>query len=161
MGCTPHTPERIVPRRLYDFGKVPAGNSRIVNLARRISVDGFQEVNFVIRGHTGAIGAGATIQIQPLMDASSFEDPAVFFVAAIDARTGFPVSITLTSTTTFPFLISYNLPSTGPFMTIRMIGAQPAIGQTTCNVTVSVDLITKGGTRPLEPTAGRFRGNRW
>jgi hypothetical protein len=161
MGCTAHTPLRVVTRRLYDFGKVPAGGMRVLNIARRLSVDGFQEVNFIIRGHAGSIGAGATILIQPLMDAWSLEDPSAFFITPIDARTGFPLNVPLSSTSTFPFLASFKMPSTGPYLSMRIFGSQPAIGQTTCNITLSVDLVTKGGTRPLEPTDGRFKGYRW
>jgi hypothetical protein len=160
MASTPHSTERIVTRRLYDFFHVPPGNSRVVNLARRVSTDGFQEINFVVRVHTGSIGVGASIQIQPLMDASTPEDPAQFFLAPINTA-GFPTTFTLNNMTTFPALVSYNLPATGPYMVLRLIGTQPAIGATACNVTLSVDVVRKGGTRPLEPTARRLLGYRW
>jgi hypothetical protein len=160
MGCTPHSAERIVTRRLYDFLHVPLGNSRVVNLARRVSTDGFQEINFVVRAHAGTIAAGATIQIQPLMDASTPEDPTQFFVAPITTA-GFPTTFTLNTMTSFPLLVSYNLPATGPYMALRLIGSQPVTAPATCNVTLSVDVVRKGGTRPLEPTARRLLGYRW
>jgi hypothetical protein len=148
---TTGTVVRILPKTFYDFLRLKASTTMTLRLASKIDVSVFTEAEWILRLHAATFSGTSQIQFTSIFDGYDFADPALVFTQNGTTAT-FAAANVPPAYTVLPIGTNF-----GRLLTLDMTATAPASGA--FNVTISVDLVLKGGDpRDMVDVANFYRG---
>ncbi len=150
---------RVLPRTVFNMLGLSNGGTAAFLIARHIDITPFTEAEFLVRVHSGTSITGTgpgMFQVQPVIDAYDFADPATDFNLPVAGAT-----TTINSGTAVPSVAVLNVGTTfGRLLGIQLTGTGGA-SMSALSLALSLDLIVKGGDpAAISGMPNAFRGYR-
>ena len=103
----------VMPKRFVDFGTLATGATQEVVLADRVELLHWRELTLQIQVHSHTLAASSnTIAIRAWPQSWTTEDPGLTFLTS-----AVPTSVTISSTTASPALLTLTIPTLGGYGT--------------------------------------------
>ncbi|CAG0961104.1 hypothetical protein ARNL5_00912 [Anaerolineae bacterium] len=141
----PARPQRVIPRRTYDFSALAAGSVQRFLLDDRIEVGGFAVADLQVRVHSASIAGGSTglVRVNVRGDGFTWADPATSFQGPIERSV-----VALANGLTAPRYVLSDLELRSGALLVEIEAVQNAASGQTLRCDVSVDLTLHEKGRP-------------